>query len=247
MCLYLQADVATRPSWCGEDARCWAAVKRNRGRGGPRGPDVPCLGPVEPMGRGGRGGTGRTAAARSEKTAGCSIYTAPLCAFPGCPPSIWLQLCLFLSTHQEEVWGVKRAEGQITSTLCLDFAKYLPATGSIPFHFTNKLEIHRLLLCFTEPSSCVRDSFFKNTQRSYALERGKKRKSLQRVKVIILHSGCDAASVYTNDANQLCLIFLMLCFWMFTEVHLYNLKIKLHSDLRNSFSMFWIFLELDVV
>lgn len=34
---------------------------------------------------------------------------------------------------------------------------------------------------------------------------------------------------------------------MLTEFHLYNLKIKLHSDPRNSSSKFWIFLELDVV
>lgn len=80
------------------------------------------------------------------------IYCSSVCLLRVPSQHLAPALFVFVHTSGRSVRG-KRAEGQITSTLCLDFDKYLLATGSIPFHFTNKLEIHWLLYCFTEPSS----------------------------------------------------------------------------------------------
>lgn len=156
-------------------------------------------GPVEPTGRG-HGCTGCTAGTRTENTAGCSIYTGPLCAFLGALPALAPALFVFVHTSGRSVRG-KRVEWQIMSTLCLGFDKYLLATSSIPFHFTNKLEIHWPLhyyRAFFIPSSCVWDGL--KIQLSLVL--GQEKKIPQMVKVITLntlHGVYDVGFVYANE------------------------------------------------
>lgn len=132
---YLQTDEGTRPSWCEMDGWSWSGARRSKERGR-RGPDVPCLMPVDH--------TGRDTVAhlvllwKEPITLQAAQYILRLC-MPFWVPSLhWLQLCLCLSKHQEEV-RVIWVEWQIMTSLCLAFDKYLLGTRcakqySLSFH-----------------------------------------------------------------------------------------------------------------
>lgn len=74
-----------------------------------------------------------------------NIYWLSMC-WSGYPPCIGSN-SVFVQTSGRGERG-KRVEWQIMNTLCLAFDKYLLGTSSIPFHFTNKLQIHWLLHYF---------------------------------------------------------------------------------------------------
>ena len=94
--------------------------------------------------RTGHSGTPCTAGKGTKNTVASSIYTGPLCAFLGTLLALAQTQFFFFQTSGGGEGG-KRVEWQIMISLCLAFDKYLlvrRALSSIPFHFTNKLEIH---------------------------------------------------------------------------------------------------------
>lgn len=99
---YLRPAEVSRPSWCGMDGWSWSGAGRSRGRGRQGGPDVPCLSPVDPTGR---DTVAHLVLLREEpkNSAGGSIYILALYVPLWVRSLHWLQLCLCLSKHQEEV------------------------------------------------------------------------------------------------------------------------------------------------
>lgn len=104
---------------------------------------MPCLRPADP--------TGQDTVAhlvllgKEQKTLWPAQYILALCVPFWVLSLHWLKLSFFFFQTSGGGEGGKRVEWQIMISLCLAFEKYLlvrRALSSIPFHFTNKLEIH---------------------------------------------------------------------------------------------------------